>query len=149
MHCTDRGLEVGHVVLEARPGDFVMPRSASAVALPRVALHSMKAPQPRFIDECGRAHKCSAFARGEVLGCVEAEGNGSLDAVSVADVADRLPVVLGGQRVGGVFEHGKAESPGDVEDSIHLGRLTGEVDRKNHLRPRMARRNASFDGRYQ
>src|SRR5579864_4568876 len=48
---SDRRGEVRHVVLEARPIDFIGPCTVSVVPLPGVAAHPVQAPRARHLDE--------------------------------------------------------------------------------------------------
>src|SRR3954471_978202 len=74
---TERGLNVGHVALEAGPYHLVEPGAALPVALPCVAAHPMKTPKARFVHEVLSACQHAPLGRCQVLGRVEAECDGS------------------------------------------------------------------------
>ena len=67
------GLNVGHVALEAREDDLVIPGTGGAVAFPGVAAHPVKAPDARTIYQVRLACDHPPFRRGKVFGGVEGE----------------------------------------------------------------------------
>src|SRR3989442_11754149 len=65
-----RGLDVGHVVLEARQQHLVEPAAPLVVTLPGVAAHPVEADDPRAGEEIRIAREHSTLGRREVLGGV-------------------------------------------------------------------------------
>ena len=128
---SDCGVHVGQVVLEAHVVDFVVPRAALVVALPRVLVHPVQAGDGDFFREriVGRGDH-AAFGGGEILGGIEAEAG------EVADSADfRHPaavhVTRGTGGVRGVLDNFQIVGARDVEDAIHVAGVAGEVHRQD------------------
>ena len=128
---SDGGVHVGQIVLEAHVVDFVVPRAALVVALPRVLVHPVQAGDRDFFRERvvgGGDH--AALGGGEIFGGVETEAG------EVADGADfRHPaavhVTRGAGGVRGVLDNFQIVGARDVEDPIHVASMTGEVHRQD------------------
>ncbi len=119
----ERCLDVGHVVLEARDQDLVEPAAALVVTLPGVAAHAVQTDHARPGQELRIGGEHPALAGREILGGVEAEGDG------IPLAADGSPLVAGGQRVGRVLDDAKAprSPPGQRAQCVEVGRMTGVV----------------------
>jgi len=128
--CVEQGaLEVGeavvgrHLVEVVEPLVFQAAQVVVAVGAVPVAL--------------GAAENDSAFAAGESLGLLEAEG------AVVAVGADSFVAPLGALAVGAVFDEGEFVFAGDFDDAVEVGGVAAEVDDENGTG---ARRNGRFDG---
>ncbi len=58
---TERGLYVGHIVLEAGTHDFIEPWTLLAIAFPRIAIHPVKPPGSGARNQVGSADQHSAL----------------------------------------------------------------------------------------
>ena len=81
----------------------------------------MEADDAGAVDEVGAAGEHAAFARGQVLGRVEAEAAG------VVALADPLVAVLRGQGVGRVFDQGQAMFGGEAAQRRHVAGVAAVV----------------------
>ena len=127
----DGGVYVGEVVLEAHVVDFVIPRAALVVALPRVLVHPVQAGDRDFIRERGvRRGDHAALGGGEILGGVEAEASEIADGADLRHPA-AVHVARGAGRVRGVLDHFQIVVARDVENAIHVAGVTGKVHRQN------------------
>src|ERR1019366_5809953 len=113
---SDGGVYVGQVVLEAHVVDFVVPRAALVVALPRVLVHSVQAGDGDFLGQRvvgGGDH--AALGGGEILGGVETEAS---EVTYGADLRHPTPVHVtrGAGRVGGVLDNFQIVVARDFED---------------------------------
>src|SRR5260370_7440731 len=70
---TERGLYVGHVVLEAGTHDFIEPWTLIAMAFPRIAIHPVKPPGSGARNQVGSADQHSALGCCQILPSVERE----------------------------------------------------------------------------
>src|ERR1035437_3013208 len=126
---------VGTVVFETHVVDFIVPRTALVVALPRVFVHPVQAGDRDFFGQRvvgGGDH--AALGGGEILGRVETETG------EVADGADfRHPapvhVARGAGRVRGILDDFQIVVARDFEDPIHVASLAGEVHRQDRADP--------------
>src|SRR5215467_9261671 len=76
----------------------------------------------------------SALARRHLFIRVEGEAR------QVAECADALSLVLGAERLAGVFDQMKSFLSGDLDDRGHVGRLTEGMNRQNALERVWSRR---------
>ncbi len=137
----DRGVHVGQIVLEAHVVDFVVPRAALVVALPRVLVHPVQAGDRDFFRErvIGRGDH-AALGGGEIFGRVETEAG------EIADGADfRHPaavhVARGTGGVRGILDDFQIVVARDVENAIHVASVAGEVHRQDRADTFVARRS--------
>ena len=126
----ERRLYVGHIVLEAREHDLVIPRPAPIVAAPPVAGHAVQAHRPRALEECRIAGEHPALGSRHVLGRIEAEGG------RVATRSDRPPAILGGHRVGRVLDHRESGPARQLVDELEVHGMARVMDRQDGSRPR-------------
>ena len=125
------GVQVRHVVLVAGVLHLVVPGALRRVALPGVAADPVQAAgaqQVGVVVGVGGDHP--ALAGGQVLDRVEAEHG------QVADGADQVPLVAGGQGVGGVLDDLQAVPGGQLEEGVHLAGGPGHVDGDDGARAR-------------
>ena len=87
----------------------------------------MEAPQLRLVDERRLADQHPALRCREVLGGVEAEGDGSFHR-SVTNVTYRPAPIHRRQRMRGVLEHVQPVRRSDIQDRVEVGRVAGIVD---------------------
>ncbi len=120
-------MHVGQIVLEAHVVNFVKPRAALVVALPRVLVHSMQTRDGDLFRErviCGGDHP--AFGGGEILGGVETETGDVADGANLCHPAS-VHVARGTGCVRGVFHDFQIVIACDLQDPIHVASLAGEV----------------------
>src|SRR5208282_2831227 len=132
---SDGGVHVRQVVLETHVVDFVVPRAALVVALPRVLVHSVQAGDGDFFSQrVVGGGDYAALGGGEILGGVETETG------EVADGADfRHPapvhVARGAGRVRGILDNFQIVVARDFEDPIHVASLAGKVHGQDRADP--------------
>ena len=131
---SQRGLDVGHVVLEAGHHDVVVPVSALVVALPGITAHAVQAHDAGAIEKRGLAREHPALGGREVLGRVEAEGHG------VGAGADETAPVAGRHGVRGVLDHREPMRRRQLTDAVEVGRVAGVVHGENGAGARRDRR---------
>ena len=137
LAAAQRGGQVRQVVLEPELRDVVAPGAASRVAVPAVlgdAVH--REHSDAFAQGLVVGGQRAAFAGRHVLRRIEAESRG------VAHAANAPVAVVAAHRMSRVGQHLQVVTLGDVEDRIHLARLTGEVHGDDDLR---SRRNRPLD----
>ena len=120
-----RGLNVEHVVLEARLLDVIAPGAALAVAVPGARAHAVAGENARlFIDLLVVGHQRAALAAGEVLGRVEGIGDGALGMM-----ADELAIVAGLHGVRRVLGEEQAVALAQSADLADIRRQAGIMHR--------------------
>ena len=124
-------MHVGQVVLETHVVNFVVPRAALVVALPRVLVHPVQTGDGDLLGERvvgGRDH--AALGGGEILGGVETEAGEIADG---ADLRHPAPVHVPRRagRVRRVLDDFQIVVARDLENAIHVAGVAGEVHRQN------------------
>ena len=123
LHQPDRGLHVGHPVVEADLQVALDHRLLAGVALRRAHVHAVLAqpPQPGG-DVRVRGDDHPALTGGEELARVEGEGGQGRRR------ADRPAPVHRARRAGGVLDHGDAPRLAERPDGVQVGGHAGLVD---------------------
>src|ERR1700682_3042014 len=126
----DRRVHVGKIIFETHVVNFVEPRAALVVALPRVFVHPVQTRdrdlfRERVIGGCDHP----AFRGGEVLGRVETETGDIADGAYFRHPAS-VHVTRRSRRVRGIFDNFQIVLARDLQDSIHVAGLTRVVHRQ-------------------
>src|SRR5208283_800011 len=127
----DGGVHVGQVVLEAHVVDFVVPRTALVVALPRVLVHPVQAGDGDFFGQRvvgGGDH--AALGAGEIFGGIEAETGEVADGADLCHPAS-VHVARGAGGVCSILDNFQIVVARDVENPIHVASVAGEVHRQD------------------
>src|ERR1700735_4802885 len=124
LHAQYRALQTLHAVIESTQHMVIL-----AILSP-VAQHA----NSFRISSVVRRDRSALPIRSEVFGGIETETS------DVADAARSPAFVLRPVRFCGIFNHNQAMAPRDLQDRVHVGCLSVEMDRQNHFRSRSNRR---------
>src|SRR6266850_435925 len=128
---TERGLQIGHVVLEAGDADVVMLVALVGKTPPGVHAQPVECIHLDLLGELdvgGGDH--AAFGSGDVLGRVEAEAR------QVPNGSDLAAVVRGFYGVRRIFDQQEAVPARELLDLVHAAGAASVVDRQDRTRAR-------------
>src|SRR5271157_1556910 len=121
---SDGSLKIGKIVFESRLEDVIPPSTFGSVALPCIPADAMEAEDAHpfgILGVFGRNHP--AFTSGDRLCGVEREAS------DVPQGPDHPPLITGGKRVRGIFNHFQSVAMSDIQNCVHLAWITSIVHR--------------------
>src|ERR1700722_9993603 len=129
----DGRVNIRQVVLEAGVVDFVKPRAALVVTLPRVLVHAVQARnRDLFSQRIILGSDSAAFGTGEILGRVKTEAGEIADGADLGHPAT-FEMARRADRMRSIFDDLQIMTPRDCENAIHVAWMAGEVYRLDRL----------------